>query len=132
MFGLRAFPRFAAMLAVVAVAACGGKDSTGPAAQGTIVVKNASSLEIVVVNITACSDPTWGPDRLGPTETIAPGAQRSFTAAPGCQDVRARTSAGDQEWFDLNIQSGSSSVLEAGTFTSISSAPNPSDGAALR
>jgi hypothetical protein len=132
MFGLRAFPRFVATLAVVAVAACGGKDSTAPATPGTIVIKNASNIEIVVVNITSCSESTWGPDRLGATETIVPGAQRSFTVALGCQDVRARAGTGDQEWYDVNVTAGSSSVLEAGTFTSISNAPNRREGAALR
>lgn len=111
--------RAAALLAccaVLAVAAC-GDDSSGPSApEGTLTITNASDQTILIVNFSTCDDPSWGDDRLGASETIAPGASRSWDVAPGCYDVRARVSGFSAVWFDQTVTDGNTLTLSADEF----------------
>lgn len=102
-------------LAVAAFAlfavACGGSDSTGPAADpvpqtGTIRLLNESSSTVVTVHFTKCSDPSWGPNRLSESETLAAGVLRSWTVEPGCYDLRASTGSKSASWYDRELTAG--------------------------
>lgn len=108
-----------AAVVLAAVAACG--DSTtapAPATETRLVVQNSSSQAIVIVNFGPCTDPTWGPDRLGSTETIAPGAERAWAVSPGCYDVRARNaSMGSAVWIEIQIAAGNTTRLTATSFS---------------
>lgn len=108
--------RFTAALVMMTLAAC-GDSSTGPSAQTALVVENASPQTIYIVNFGPCTDPTWGPDRLGATETIAAGAERSWTVQPGCYDVRVKTEAGNAEWYGLEIERGKQKRVKAQTYS---------------
>jgi hypothetical protein len=102
-------------LAVAAFAfgavACGGSDSTGPGAEpapqtGTIRLLNQSTATIVAVRFAKCSDPSWGPNRLAESESLAPGALRSWTVEPGCYDLRASTGSKSASWYDRELTAG--------------------------
>ena len=111
LYRLVAVPFVALMLA-----ACGSDDdsSTGPSTQATLQIKNSSSRTIVTVNFSSCSESSWGTDRLGENETIAPGAERSWQVAPGCYDIRAVASTGgDAEWFDRELTAGQTRTFTA-------------------
>jgi hypothetical protein len=95
-------------LTALALAACGGDEdsSTGPAPvpqNGTITMLNDSNTPIVSVNISRCTDASWGSNRLNPSETVQPGATRSWTVPVGCYDFRASTGERSASWFDLNV-----------------------------
>lgn len=96
----------ALLLAMVALAACGDGKATGPTAQSTLVVRNDAPLPIMVVQFARCTDESWGPDRLGATETIAPGATRTWSIAPGCWDLRVATSTHAGYWYDNEVSAG--------------------------
>jgi hypothetical protein len=100
----------ATTLMLIGLAACGdsGSTATGPAEQSTLVVKNDAAQPIMVVQFARCTDPDWGPDRLGATETIAPGATRSWSIAPGCWDLRVATATRAGYWYDNEVQAGGS------------------------
>jgi hypothetical protein len=98
-----------AALVVGAVACGGGGDSTGPTPApqtATIRLLNESSVPIVAVYFTACSESTWGSNRLGASETLAPGALRTWTVEPGCYDLRASTGSKTASWFDRDVAAG--------------------------
>jgi hypothetical protein len=54
----------------------------------TLNVINDSPQTICYVNFSLSTDTSWGPDRLGSTETIGPGASRAFETEPGIYDMR--------------------------------------------
>ncbi|MDQ2669288.1 MAG: hypothetical protein M3Y31_01510 [Gemmatimonadota bacterium] len=90
-------------------AACGGDDSTGPSPasdNGVILLRNDSNADIVTVNISPCTSPTWGSDRLGASEIIAPAALRSFPEDPDCYDLRVSTGSKTAYWYDYELESG--------------------------
>lgn len=93
------------LAATVLPSACGG-DSTGPLGETTLKLRNNSTQHIQVVNFSACAETTWGPDRLGETETIAPGGTRQWTITAGCWDVRAQTQTRTHEWHDRQVAGG--------------------------
>jgi hypothetical protein len=67
----------------------------------TIVLNNNSGQTICYVNISLSSDTTWGEDQLGSTETIGPGASRTFNVPADTYDLRALDCDEDQiaiEW----------------------------------
>lgn len=57
----------------------------------TIIVDNDATAAVHFLYFAECSDEEWGDDELG-TQTIAPGAQRSFDVIAGCWDMRAEFS----------------------------------------
>lgn len=68
----------------------GGKLITNPnAPTGQIVVRNASSMSVTAVLISACSASSYGLNRMGRGQRIDPGADRAFTVTAGCWDVMA-------------------------------------------
>jgi hypothetical protein len=85
----------AAALACLAVlAGCSslvtGGDLIRPGeATGTIEVINDTDGLLDVVLISECNASTYGLDRMGDNEVIAPGASRAFTVSAGCWDVDA-------------------------------------------
>lgn len=110
MIRIRLMVVVAAALTLGAVA-CGG-DSDGPAAPapapqtGTIRLLNDSSVPIVAVYFTKCDESSWGSNRLAASETLAPGALRSWTVEPGCYDFRASTGSKSASWYDRNLAPG--------------------------
>lgn len=113
---------FAAVLTLTVTAACGGdNDVTGtPSGQAQLIVENASSQIIYIVNYGLCTDATWGPDRLGSSEVIAAGAERAWTVTPGCYDVRARNGdLSSTTWYGIQISAGSTTRLKALSFSSM-------------
>jgi len=59
-----------------------------------IVMVNQTNAAIYYVYISSCSSSDWGQDRLGDSETVQPGATRTFTLSPGCWDLKARFADG--------------------------------------
>tara|TARA_B100001750_G_scaffold139320_2_gene110973 strand:- start:112 stop:525 length:414 start_codon:yes stop_codon:yes gene_type:complete len=75
----------------------GGAAPPAGAANGGVVVQggtthfaidNQSPMTICYVNVSETRDGSWGPDRLGQTETIPSGASRYWTIDPGYWDFR--------------------------------------------
>lgn len=113
--------------AVTLAGACGSDSSTEPtvptpppATTGTVNIKNEASVPILAVYISACSDATWGANRLNSGEEITPGALRSFTMPAGCYDVKVNTATKSGSWYDRSLAAGGSLNL------ALSSAANPS------
>jgi hypothetical protein len=93
----------------LATAACGGdSDPSGPspAATGTVRLLNESNAEIVKVNISPCTDATWGANRLGAAETIEPGELRTWSVEADCYDIRASTASKSAYWYDRELGAG--------------------------
>lgn len=67
-----------------------GGDPNNPSSGGAaaIVVRNNSGAPICFVNFSSSSDSDWGGDQLGSSETIGPGASRSWNVNAGTYDVR--------------------------------------------
>jgi hypothetical protein len=57
----------------------------------SVTVVNHSPQSICYMYISPVSQDTWGPDQLGATETIPPGAARQFNLPAGYWDLRADT-----------------------------------------
>ena len=114
----------------LAAAACGSDDdATGPAPApqaGTIRLLNESSVPIVGVYITTCDDPTWGANRLGASESLAPGALRNWTVAPGCYDVRASSGTKTASWYERDLEPGG--ALQLAVPASVGAAESRVDG----
>lgn len=98
----------AATAMVLGLAACGDGKATGVTEQSTLVLRNDAPVPIQFVQFARCTDESWGPDRLGATETIAPGAIRTWNIAPGCWDLRATTSTHSGSWYDNEVSAGGS------------------------
>ncbi len=56
---------------------------------GVIIVANQSNQTVTSVLISACRMSSYGLNRLGRGETIAPGYERTFVVSAGCWDVLA-------------------------------------------
>ena len=97
-----------ALLATTALAACGsdGGGVTSPAPVTALQVKNEANVAIVSVYFSGCAEGNWGDDRLGATESIAPGQTRTWTLAAGCWDVKASTANKSGYWYDRTIAAG--------------------------
>ena len=72
-----------------------------------VTVYNNTGTAIQVFRFTACRAP-WGPDRLGSTEIIAPGASKYFDMYIGirdcCRDMRAEFANGAvRERMDFDV-----------------------------
>ena len=93
---------FAALM--VGLAACGSDSPTAPATQSHgLRLSNNSWRTIDKVYVAACSDDTWGSNKLA--SPIAPFGMRILPVAePGCYDVRVVATDG-HSWRrdDLNI-----------------------------
>ena len=64
---------------------------TGPAYGGqqtTFQVSNESAESICYVHISPTEDTSWGPDQLGPQETIPPGTTRDWELYVGAYDFQ--------------------------------------------
>jgi hypothetical protein len=93
--------------AALTLAACGDDSgSTGPSLSTFVMLRNEANTPIVSVNISQCSDASWGPNRLGTNESVAPGATRNFTVTPGCYDVRVSTATKNAYWYDRDVLAG--------------------------
>ena len=112
---LRRSPRLAsaAALCLSTLAACGGGDgATAPSANATLSLGNGANVAIQSVFISGCDESTWGEDRLGASETIAPGASRTFTLPAGCYDIRASTGSKSGYWYDRDFAAGETVTLQ--------------------
>jgi hypothetical protein len=109
--------RLAATLFAVTItlagAACGEDGPSGPSIPepagepGAVLLRNDSNAQIVAVNITACTNPSWGENLLGASETIAPEALRTFAPFdPDCYDVRVSTASKSAYWYDRELEPG--------------------------
>jgi hypothetical protein len=72
-----------------------------------MTVYNHTGTAIEYFRFTGCRAP-WGPDRLGSTEVIQPGASRHFDMYIGirdcCRDMRAEfVNGGVREWLDVDV-----------------------------
>jgi hypothetical protein len=102
---LRRLLTVCAALATFAIAGC-DDDPEGPQTTRLRVQNNAAE-SIFEVYFSACSDATWGNDRLGATETIDPSESREWDVTPGCWDVLLVTeSAAEAEFTNQNIDAG--------------------------
>lgn len=119
---------FALALAfALSAAACGG-DSTGPEPAprtSTIRLLNESATPITTVYFSQCDDTSWGANRLADGETLAPGALRSWTVAPGCYDFRASNGSKAASWFDREITPGG--VLQLAVPVEVGALITPAD-----
>jgi hypothetical protein len=59
----------------------------------SVTVVNRAPQAVCYMYISPVSRDTWGPDQLGDTETIAPGAARQFSLPVGHWDLRADSCA---------------------------------------
>lgn len=75
-------------LAATLTGLSGCSDITG-SGDATIIVQNNATASVKEIFIAVCDAVTWGNDRLGVNETIAPGAEREFLVDSGCWDLRA-------------------------------------------
>ncbi|MBK8170271.1 MAG: hypothetical protein IPK60_07975 [Sandaracinaceae bacterium] len=66
----------------------GPVQTSGGSGSSAIVVANQSSNTICYIHISPSSDSNWGPDRLGATETVGPGASRGWSVDPGNWDIQ--------------------------------------------
>lgn len=96
---------FGTALVLFGLAACGDNDDpTAPQIhQGTMTLKNNANTAIVEVQIAACSETEWGPDRLGSGETIGTGQARVWKLETGCYDIRASTGQKAGYWYDRYV-----------------------------
>lgn len=74
----------ALVAAALLVGACGGDGPEG----ATLTLDNQSGVTIGYVYYSDCDDLEWGEDRLGDTEVIQDGDDRSFDVDAGCYDIR--------------------------------------------
>ena len=61
-----------------------------PGANPALIVRNASANTICYVNFSSTRQSTWGPDRLGPSETVPPGRIRGWRVPADAYDVRVQ------------------------------------------
>ena len=109
------FRATAAALCLSTLAACGGSDGAtapAPSADATLSLSNGANVAIQSVFISSCDETTWGEDRLGATETIAPGASRTFSLPAGCYDIRASTGSKSGYWYDRDFAAGQTVTLQ--------------------
>ncbi len=59
-----------------------------PGQNPALIVRNASNRTICYVQFSSTAQSTWGPDRLGATETVPPGQLRGWRVPPDMYDVR--------------------------------------------
>jgi len=103
----------AAAFCLSALAACGGSDgATAPSTNATLSLSNGANVAIQSVFISGCDETTWGDDHLGPSETIAPGASRTFSVPAGCYDIRASTGSKSGYWYDRELAAGQTVSLQ--------------------
>ncbi|HSJ14164.1 MAG TPA: hypothetical protein VK939_07105 [Longimicrobiales bacterium] len=101
-------PLLLAAVMALALVACGDDSGTGPVptTSAVLLLRNDANVPITMVHVASCSVDSWGSNRLGSGESIAPGAVRSWTFAPDCYDVRASTGAKFGTWWDQQMASG--------------------------
>ena len=62
---------------------------------GTLIVQNHTGSTIHRVHFSTADDRSWGPDRLGSSETIHPGASRAWSVPAGRYNVRVVFGTGE-------------------------------------
>lgn len=72
----------------------GGSGGGSYYGSGTIVVENATGSTIHRVHFSSVDDTSWGPDRLGSSETIPPGTSRAWSVPAGRYNVRVVFASG--------------------------------------
>ncbi|MBI5499730.1 MAG: hypothetical protein HY907_05775 [Deltaproteobacteria bacterium] len=78
------------------------------AAPASLVITNYSAEAVYYIHMSQSSNPSWGPDLLGSSDTLAVGQSFTITGvAPGQWDVAVYDSSGNcklfmQEWFESN------------------------------
>lgn len=81
-----------AMGCIVPVAQGGSQDATrvvvGGGARAIFEIDNRSAESICYVHLSPTTDSNWGPDRLGSTEVIGSGVNRSWTLPVGNYDFQ--------------------------------------------
>lgn len=81
-----------AALASGCILSDGGTNSGGGGGGGNgppLVVRNNSSTKVCYINVSAASESQWGPDQLGPQETLDPGHTKGWNlTAAGEWDIR--------------------------------------------
>lgn len=101
---------FAAAFALLTTACGEGSGNpVGPTpspANGTVSLTNQANTPIIAVNITSCSDDSWGDNRLESGQVIPPGGNRTWSVPAGCYDVRASTAAKSGSWWDRTVSAG--------------------------
>ena len=98
--------KLVALVFAVGLSACGDDDPAAPQVT-RLRVQNNSALSIFEVYFSGCSDPTWGSDRLGATETIDPTENRQWDIAAGCWDVLlVKEDDTEVEFLSQNIEAG--------------------------
>ena len=98
--------KLVAVLFAVGLSACGDDDPAAPQVT-RLRVQNNSAQSIIEVYFSGCSDPTWGADRLGATETIDPTENRQWDITAGCWDVLLVTEdEAENEFLGQDIAAG--------------------------
>ena len=108
----------AAAALLLGAVACGGDDATSPPPApptATSRLLNDTRATIVAVYFTSGDESTWGSNRLAASESIAPGALRSWTVQPGSYDFRASTGSKTASWYDRELAPGGALQLAVPT-----------------
>ena len=77
------------VLAVAVAGLTGCTDDITGSDDATIIVQNNATASVEFLYLADCRAGSWGEDRLGPNETIAPREEREFRVDEGCWDLYA-------------------------------------------
>ena len=77
--------------------------TSASSAPASVVLINRTQTPVYYVYVSSCSSNSWGPDRLGDSEVVSPGTQRSFAMTAGCWDLKAEFRDG-REASERNVR----------------------------
>ena len=72
----------------------------------TLIIVNGSYADLDAVVISDCSAMSYGFNRLGDNDYIAPGEARSFTLSAGCWDVGGGQFGGGEAYERMTLSAG--------------------------